>query len=134
MIKLYSPIFLLLIVSIIFISCAEQKTELEIPMMEEKIAQYAETEIKYDESLLDDNQKIVVQKLYEAAKVMDDLFLEQVYSENNKIKEKLKSSNNPEDKKVLEYFKINFGPFDRLDHDSMGMRKNHQEQIFILRI
>ena len=117
MIKLFSPIFLLIIVSMILTSCAEQKTELEKPMLDEKIAQYAETEIKYDESLLDDNQKIVVQKLYEAAKVMDDLFLDQVYSKNKEIKEKLESSNNPEDKRVLEYFNINFGPFDRLDHD-----------------
>ena len=102
MIKLFS----LIIVSMILTSCAEQKTELEKPMLDEKIAQYAETEIKYDESLLDDNQKIVVQKLYEAAKVMDDLFLDQVYSKNKEIKEKLESSNNPEDKRVLEYFNI----------------------------
>jgi len=117
MIKIFSPIFLLIIISMIITSCAEQKTEGEKRMLEEKIAQYAETEIKYDESLLDDNQKIVVQKLYEAAKVIDDLFLDQVYSKNKEIKEKLELSNNPEDKKVLEYFNINFGPFDRLDHD-----------------
>lgn len=86
-------------------------------MLESKIAQYAKTDIKYDENLLDDNQKIVVQKIFEAAKIMDELFLEQVYSKNFEIKSQLVNSNNAEDKLKLEYFNINFGPFDRLDHD-----------------
>jgi hypothetical protein len=66
---------------------------------------------------LDENQKIVVQKLFEAAKIMDELFLEQVYSKNFEIREKLQNSNDPKDKLTLEYFNIMFGPFDRLDHD-----------------
>ena len=86
-------------------------------MLESKISQYAKTEIKYDENLLDDNQKIVVQKLYEAAKLMDDLFLEQVYSKNDSIKAELESAADPLSAKKLEYFNINFGPFDRLDNN-----------------
>ncbi len=66
---------------------------------------------------LDENQKIVVQKLFEAAKIMDEIFLEQVYSKNVEIKSQLEKSENTEDKLKLEYFNINFGPFDRLDHD-----------------
>ncbi len=86
-------------------------------MLESKIDQYAKTEIKYDENLLDDNQKIVVRKLFEAAKLMDELFLEQVYSKNFDIKAELESTSDPLSLKKLEYFNINFGPFDRLDNN-----------------
>jgi hypothetical protein len=86
-------------------------------MLETKIAQFAKTEVKYDENLLDEKQKVVVQKLFEAAKIMDEIFLGQVYSKNNEIKAQLEKSKLPEDKLKLEYFNINFGPFDRLDHD-----------------
>lgn len=90
-------------------------------MLESKIAQYAKTEIAYDENLLDDNQKVVVEKLFEAAKIMDELFEEQVYSKNAEIRAELESKSDPLSKKQLEYFNINFGPFDRLDHDKPFM-------------
>ncbi|GJQ63854.1 MAG: hypothetical protein SCALA702_29070 [Melioribacteraceae bacterium] len=85
--------------------------------MKAKIAQFAETELKYDHNLLDDNQKIVVEKLYKAAKIMDELFEEQVYSENADIRAELEASSDPNDMEILEYFNIMFGPFDRLDHE-----------------
>ncbi len=114
-------IYLFLLFSLLIISCSEKKEPLkeqkEITMLKNKINQFAKTEIKYDESLLDAKQKIVVQKLYEASKIMDDIFLEQVYSKNFEIKERLEKSTDPEDKLRLEYFNIMFGPFDRLDNN-----------------
>jgi len=85
--------------------------------MREKINQFAPTEIKYDENQLSDNDKIVVQKLYEASKIMDEIFLEQVYSKNNEIKNRLENDDSPLAKLQLEYYKIMAGPFDRLDHN-----------------
>jgi hypothetical protein len=101
---------------IIFTGCSNKQEEEKV-MLENKIAQYAVTNVNYDESLLDERQKIVVQKLYEAAKIMDDLFLEQVYSKNHEIKKKLETSSDELDKLRLQYFTINFGPFDRLDEN-----------------
>jgi len=98
-------------------SCSNQNEMKDTNMLESKIAQYVKTEIKYDKNLLDENQKIVVQKLFEAAKIMDAIFLEQVYSKNLDIKNELQKSKSEDDKYKLEYFTINFGPFDRLDHD-----------------
>ncbi|MCB0744809.1 MAG: peptidase, partial [Ignavibacteriae bacterium] len=106
-----------LAIFIILISCKEKPNLEEFVNMEEKISQYARTEINYDKSLLDENQKIVVQKLYEAAKIIDEIFLEQVYYKNVEIRQILSKSEEPLDKLKLEYFNINFGPFDRLDHD-----------------
>ncbi|MFC2085134.1 peptidase [Bacteroidota bacterium] len=114
---------IILLLIIISISCVEKKEDQSMNDIDNKISQYADTYIKYDESLLDANQKIVVSNLYKAAKVMDEIFLEQVYSQNNKIKSKLLSSENPLDKKLLDYFNINFGPFDRLE-DNKSFMKN----------
>ncbi len=118
-----NKIYLFLLFSLLIISCSEKKEPLkenkEITMLKNKINQFAKTEIKYDESLLDAKQKIVVQKLYKAAKIMDDIFLEQVYSKNFEIKERLEKSTDPVDKLRLEYFNIMFGPFDRLEHDKL---------------
>lgn len=115
--KLMNLFMITAIFSIMVSSCGKQEKDAETQMLEQKISQYAETEITYDESLLDERQKVVVQKIYEAGKIIDELFLEQVYSKNFEIREKLQQSNDSVDKLKLEYFTINFGPFDRLDHD-----------------
>jgi len=87
-------------------------------MLKEKIAKFAPTELKYDASNLDERQKIVVEKLYLAAKIMDELFLEQVYSKNNQIKTDLMVQDTEVAKYQLELFNIMFSPFDRLEHDA----------------
>ncbi len=89
-----------------------------IEMLKEKIAKFAPTELKYDASNLTERQKLVVEKLYHAAKIMDELFLDQVYSKNNEIKTDLMVQDTEEAKYQLELFKIMFGPFDRLEHDA----------------
>lgn len=122
-----TTIISVLFLIVISISCSNQKDSKELNMLESKINQYVKTEIKYDESLLDEKQKVVVQRIYEAAKIIDELFLEQVYSKNFAIRDRLVNSNDPEDKNKLEYFDINFGPFDRLDHNKpfIGNEEKH---------
>lgn len=111
--------FTLLIISFGLISCQNdgKKDEKKMTDIDAKINQFAKTEIKFDETLLDERQKIVVNKLFEAAKIIDEIFLDQVYYKNSELLSELSNSVNPNDKKVLEYFKIMFGPFDRLDHN-----------------
>ncbi|MFO7446480.1 MAG: peptidase, partial [Ignavibacteriaceae bacterium] len=89
----------------------------DINMLKEKISQFAPTEIKYDDSGLSGREKIVIQKLYEASKIMDEIFLDQVYSKNYEISEKLKAGSSEVEKLQHEYFNMMFGPFDRLDHN-----------------
>ena len=107
----------LVLLSIFFIYGCSSQNEDEIEMMKQKIDQFSVTQINYDESLLDENQKMVVQKLYEAAKVMDEIFLEQVYSQNFEIRQNLQNATDELSKLQLKYFTINFGPFDRLDNN-----------------
>jgi len=84
-------IYPLFIVSLMILGCETQNDEMQEPeetvMLKEKIERFAPTELKYDSSILDERQKMVVEKLYHAAKVMDELFLEQVYSRNQEIKD-----------------------------------------------
>ena len=94
------------------------KVETEgIEMVKKEIANFSPTELKYDDSILDDRQKIVVEKLYRASKIIDDIFLNQVYSKNEEIKAKLISENTEDVKLRLKLFNIMFGPFDRLERD-----------------
>ncbi|MCZ6701481.1 MAG: peptidase [Ignavibacteria bacterium] len=90
-------------------------------LVKEQISKFVPTELKYDVRSLDERQKIVVGKLYRASKIMDRIFLEQVYSENDQIKADLmaesKSGGSEEAIDQLELFNIMFGPFDRLEHE-----------------
>ncbi len=95
----------------------KQQVKSELDGMKAKVAQFAEVEVKYDHSILDAKQKIVLQKLFEASKIIDEIFLEQAYSKNFEIKKALESSKDPVDAVRLQYFNIMFGPFDRLDHN-----------------
>ncbi len=114
-----------LFIIITLTSCAKKENP-EQKMIEEGIANFAVTEIKYDESLLDENQKVVVQKLFEAAKIMDELFLEQAYSKNFEIREQLQNSTDELDKKKLKLFEIMFGPFDRLNNNAPFIGTDHK--------
>ncbi len=116
----------LIIVSLIlslFISCSNDKKVKESSELEKKINQYSKTELTFDENLLNERQKMVVYKLFEAGKIIDRIFLDQVYSKNSEIEETLLKSKEANDKIALEYFKINFGPFDRLDDNVPFMDK-----------
>jgi Peptidase family M49 len=82
------------------------------------IAQFAPTEIRYDSTLLDKRQKVVVEKLYQASRLIDSIFLKQVFSKNVEIKAQLQDGKSEEDSLKFVYFNINAGPFDRLNHDA----------------
>nr|6EOM_A Chain A, MutT/NUDIX family protein [Caldithrix abyssi DSM 13497] len=112
---------LLVLLTLVFlgaIACQrKEENKTEMVKLKRMIAQFAPTEIKYDHSLLDERKQKVVENLYRAAKIMDEIFLDQVYSKNFEIREQLRASSDPLDQLRLEYFTIMFGPFDRLNHD-----------------
>lgn len=107
----------LLIAILILTGCSSNKDSKEIKMLKEKIAQFAPVELRYDSTVLNERQRMVVRKLFEASQIIDTIFLNQVYSGNRKIKYKLQNSSSEVDQLRLKYFDIMFGPFDRLDHN-----------------
>jgi hypothetical protein len=111
-------LFLLLIIAAIALTgCTNNKDSKEVKMLKEKIAQFVPVEIKYDSTSLNNRQRMVVRKLFEASQIIDTIYLNQVYSQNREIKFRLENSSSEVDKLKLKYFDIMFGPFDRLDHN-----------------
>jgi hypothetical protein len=90
----------------------------EMDSLKTMISKFAPTEIKYDSTLLDARQKVVVEKLFQASRLIDSIFLRQVFSKNVEIKNQLEKGTTEEDSLKLVYFNINFGPFDRINHDA----------------
>ena len=125
--KIISISFIILLM----IACSENKKQQneseEVTMLKENIAKFVPVEIQYDENLLSEREKVVLEKLYRASKIIDEIFLEQVYSKNGQIKSELIAdlsnktilTEKPELKlelePELELFNIMFGPFNRLE-------------------
>ncbi|MCF7805971.1 MAG: peptidase [Candidatus Marinimicrobia bacterium] len=97
------------------ITIHSQNTGADTEMLRERINRFAKTQITYDHSLMDTNQRKVVENLYHAAVIMDSLFLDQVYEENPEIKRELQTQTGEKANLQMELFNIMFGPFDRLD-------------------
>src|SRR5712664_2064102 len=91
----------------------------EIPdaaTLERMAARFAPTDIGADLSKLSDAERRVLAKLVEASKIIDALFLRQVWSGNDAMLLDLVTDQTPEGRARLHYFLINKGPWDRLDH------------------
>jgi len=106
-----------LLALLFFSQCSPKEDGAVVNQLKAKINRFAETEIKYDHSLLNDREKVVVQKLYEASKIIDQLFMEQVYAGNSALQNELMAGSSEELSLQKEYFYMMFGPFDRLNHD-----------------
>jgi hypothetical protein len=80
-----------------------------------KIRRFAPTEIGTNVLHLSDGDRRALDKLIEAAKLLDPLYYRQVWSGNEALKRKLEADTTAEGKERLHYFVINKGPWSRLD-------------------
>ena len=81
----------------------------------ERLAKYAEVEVSADISFLPENEQQALAKLIAASEYMDEIFLRQVWQQNSSYRQILQKRNDDLGKKAYAFFKINFGPWDRLD-------------------
>jgi hypothetical protein len=81
----------------------------------QRIARFVPTELTFDQSRLTQNDRRVLRRIVEASRFMDEIFLRQVSPENPEWLARLESSPTDEDKQLLHYFRIMFGPWDRLE-------------------
>ena len=79
------------------------------------IARYAPAELKVDTSGLSAGDKQALQKLLEAANVIDSLFLTQRWSGNTALLAQLQKDTSVLGKARLHYFDLNKGPWSDLD-------------------
>ena len=79
------------------------------------IARFAPVELHADASKLSAGDQKALAKLLDAARVIDDIFLEQVWSGNKALRAKLAADTSPLGKARLHYFDLNKGPWSELD-------------------
>jgi hypothetical protein len=85
--------------------------------LEKKIARFAPTVLTADSAKLSPKDQQALAKIIEASKLLDPLFLQQVWSGNAALEAKLKADNSAAGRQRLNYFYINDGPWSRIDNN-----------------
>jgi len=86
-----------------------------LPELNHMIARFAPTQLSVDTSSLSAGDQKALAKLIEASKIIDDIFLTQLWSGNHKLLGELEKDKSPLGKARLHYFRINKGPWSDLD-------------------
>ncbi|HXT63793.1 MAG TPA: hypothetical protein VN696_12220 [Pyrinomonadaceae bacterium] len=82
-----------------------------------KIRRFSPTVLTANTARLSPNDRKALQKIIAAAKLLDPLFLRQVWSGNDALHAKLEADRRPVGRMLLHYFLINDGPWSRLDEN-----------------
>src|SRR5437764_14847804 len=94
----------------------EEKSVPDTLKLQTMAARFAPTDIGADVSTLAAADRRVLAKLIEASKIIDALFLRQVWAGNDAMLFDLVKDQTPAGRARLHYFLINKGPWSRLDH------------------
>ena len=100
-------------------AAAQEASVSDTVRLQKMAARFAPTNIRADLSTLSAADKQVLAKLVEASKIMDALFLRQVWAGNETVLVNLSQSQTVEGRERLHYFLLNKGPWSRLDHDEV---------------
>ena len=87
------------------------------PALAAKIRRFAPTVLTADTSHLSLNDRKALKKIIAAAKLIDPLYLRQVWSGNETLLKKLQADQSPLGLERLHYFMINKGPWSQLDNN-----------------
>ena len=93
-----------------------------------KIARFAPTTLTANTAALSPNDRKALAKIIEAAKLLDPLFLRQVWSGNEALEKKLQADTSAAGRERLHYFYINDGPWSRLDNNEPFIEGVPQEK------
>ena len=120
--KSWLSIAILIFILLPILTCTtSKKIQLEkanLSYVKAQLEKFAPVKIAYDKNILSENEQKVLEKLVEASDYIDRIFLRQVYSKNEEILSLLQQSSDANDKIYLDYFKIMYGPFDRLNENT----------------
>jgi hypothetical protein len=87
----------------------------DLAQLDKMIARFRPTELRADVSNLSPGDRAALQKLIEASRVLNDIFMKQMWSGNVELYENLKHDQTPLGKARLHYFWINKGPWSDID-------------------
>src|SRR5215216_506867 len=82
-----------------------------------KIRRFAPTVVTADASRLTEGDRKALDKIIQAAWLMDPIYYRQVWSGNAALKKRLESDKSAAGRERLHYFVINKGPWSRLDNN-----------------
>ena len=109
-------VFILFTVALIMTSSLSQtKQTADTADLEMKIGRFAPTVLTADITKLNAKDQLALKKIVEAAKLLDPLFLRQVWTGNDSLEKKLLTDKTAVGRQLLHYFYINDGPWSRLD-------------------
>lgn len=115
--KIYLIIITLSLV--VFMRCQTKLIEDKAPLsyIQTELAKLAPVELKCDLSHLSKQDRACLEKLIEAARIIDQLFLQQVNPQNPSLLSELKKMYDTDEQPYLDLFTIMFGPWNRIDKD-----------------
>jgi hypothetical protein len=87
-----------------------------------RLRRFTPVDIRADISFLPASERRTLGHLIDAARVIDGIFLEQVWPGNPSLLLRLAADRTPEGQAELRYFLLNKGPWSRLDHDERFLR------------
>jgi hypothetical protein len=87
----------------------------DLAQLQQMAARFAPTPLHVDRSALSAGDKSALAKLIDAAKVVNHLFMQQLWSGNLKTYQSLQADNSPLGKARLHYFWINKSPWSEID-------------------
>jgi len=87
----------------------------DLAQLDKMIARFAPTELRADISNLSPGDRAALRKLIESSRILNDIFMRQMWSGNPDLYENLKRNTTPLGKARLHYFWINKGPWSEID-------------------
>jgi hypothetical protein len=97
---------------------AQKNNAAEDPELAKKIARFAPTYLTADVKKLTPQDRQALKKIIDAAKLLDPLFLRQVWNGNAELEKKLLADKTAAGHQRLHYFYVNDGPWSRLDNQA----------------
>ena len=98
-------------------TASDTQTDPETKRLETMAARFAPVDLAADISALPASERQSLAKMVEASRIIDPLFLRQVWDGNEKMRQELSKDSSPLGRARLHYFTINKGPWSRLDHN-----------------
>jgi hypothetical protein len=121
---------LAILLAIILVACNKQKSTKgnEEMKLSQRITRFTPTEISADISKLSPGNRKALDKIIEAARLMDPIFLRQVWRGNVELLKKLEADTTTAGKERLHYFRMNMGPWSLLDNNKSFIEEAPKEK------
>ncbi len=116
----YTALLLICLGGLVIPAGAQKKDAVPLPNLEqlqEMSERFAPTPLRVDTAALSSGDRQALAKLIEAARLLDDIFLKQLWDGNAALYAKLQKDTTPLGKARLHYFWINKGPWSDIDDD-----------------